>query len=465
MRRKAAGADAPPPAKLPRAGVIRRNTAISRATHYQGRVSMSLLLGCIADDFTGGTDLADTLVRQGMRTVQTNGLPPADLELPDTDAVVVSQKCRSIDPDEAVRLCRESLAWLRARGCRQFFWKYCSTFDSTPKGNIGPVAEALLDDLGAPLALVCPAFPENKRTVYKGRLFVGDVPLEESPMRLHPVTPMTDSDLARLLVPQVRGKVGAIFWETVRKGPEAVRKALAARQAEGARFVVADAVEDRDLLTLGDACEDMPLITGGSGISMGLPENFRRRGLLPGGPLRGLLPSASGPAVILSGSCSEATLAQLAALDRHGFPTRRLDPFHLESASHAEEVSAWAVSRLGNRPVVIHAGAESSVVGEAQARLGKERSGRMVEEALARIAAALRKAGARHFIVAGGETSGAVVQALGVRGMRIGARIAPGVPWTFSLDEPPLSLALKSGNFGGPDFFSAALSMLPDAPG
>jgi uncharacterized protein YgbK (DUF1537 family) len=422
---------------------------------------MSALLGCIADDFTGGTDLADTLVRNGMRTIQNNGIPPKGLSLPDTDAVIVSIKCRSIAPGEAVRLCREALAWLRAQGCRQFFWKYCSTFDSTPKGNIGPVAEALLEDLEAPLTVVCPAFPLNGRTIYKGRLFVGDVPLDESSMRRHPVTPMIDASLERLLAPQVRGKVGHVYWDTVRKGHSAVREVLKEQALEGIRFSVADALEDADLLTLGRALEGFALVTGGSGIAIGLPDNFRRLGLLPETFPEAPLPEHPGHAVILSGSCSEATLSQLAALSRHGYPTHQIDPFRLESEEYFTKVHSWALGRLGDTPVVIHAGTESSVVSAVQEKLGKERSAHLVETSLGRLAAILRDAGARHFIIAGGESSGAVAQALGVTCVRIGAQIAPGVPWTFSLDDPPLSLALKSGNFGGPDFFSTALSMLP----
>ena len=422
---------------------------------------MSVLLGCIADDFTGGTDLADTLVRNGMRTIQTNGIPPADFVLPETDAVVVSIKCRSINPGEAVRLCREALAWLRKQGCRQFFWKYCSTFDSTPKGNIGPVAEALLNDLEASSALVCPAFPVNKRTVYKGRLFVGDVPLDESSMRLHPVTPMADASLERLLQPQVTGKIGHIFWDTVHQGHEAAREALDDLAKQGVRFVVADALEDEDLRTLGRACMHAALVTGGSGIAIGLPDNFRQQKLLAANFPPALLPELAGPAVILSGSCSEATLSQLAALSGSNCSMRQLDPFRLESEAYLADLQSWAVERLGALPVVIHAGAEASVVSAVQEKLGKERSGQLVESALGRFAVVLRDAGARHFIVTGGETSGAVVQSLGVAGMRIGAQIAPGVPWTFSLDKMPLSLALKSGNFGGPDFFNAALAMLP----
>ena len=422
---------------------------------------MSVLLGCIADDFTGGTDLANTLVRQGMRTVQINGLPSGPLSLPATDALIVSLKCRSVEPASAVHMCREALTWLRQQGCRQFFWKYCSTFDSTAQGNIGPVAEALLEDLGAPLTLVCPAFPENKRTIYKGRLFVGDVLLDESTMRFHPVTPMTDSNLVRLLAPQVKGKVGLLPWETVRQGHEAIRAAFDDLTFAGIKFAVADALTDDDLMSLGRACDDALLITGGSGIAMGLPANYRRQGFMPSNMPDNLLPWKPGPAVILSGSCSEATLGQLTALSRHGYPTQRIDPLQLESASYRENLIAWAVNHLGPLPVVVHAGAEASIISVIQQKMGKEASGRFIESALSRLAVALKQAGARHFIVAGGETSGAVVQALGVQGMRIGAQIAPGVPWTFTLDESPLSLALKSGNFGGQDFFTCALDMLP----
>lgn len=425
---------------------------------------MSPLLGCIADDFTGGTDLANTLVSHGMRTIQTNGLPGAGTELPEADALVVSLKCRSIPADEAVRQCLAALAWLRQQGCRQFFWKYCSTFDSTPKGNIGPVAEALLEQLGGRYAPVCPAFPQNGRTVYKGRLFVGDVPLDESSMRLHPVTPMTDASLVRLLAPQVRGDVGSLPWECVHRGAGAVRSAIEEMAGKGIRFIVMDALEDADLLTLGEACADTPLLTGGSGLAMGLPENFRRKGLLPAVAPAAPLPEHGGFPVILSGSCSQATLGQLADFASYGFPSRQIDPFRLEDASYLEELCTWAAGKTGTRPVVIYASAEPAVIDAVQARLGKEYSGHLVEQALGRVAQRVVAAGARSIIVAGGESSGAVVQALGIQVMRIGAQIAPGVPWVFSPScegHPALNLALKSGNFGGRDFFSRALAMLP----
>ncbi len=422
---------------------------------------MNPILGCIGDDFTGSTDLANTLVRQGMRVIQLCGVPPAGFAVPEADALVVSLKCRSIDPADAVAQCRSALAYLRGAGCRQFFWKYCSTFDSTAKGNIGPVAKALLDDLGGETAIVCPAFPENKRSIYMGNLFVGEVPLDESPMRDHPVTPMRDANLQRLLAPQVGESVGLVPWPVVRRGAQAVREALAALGAAGTRFAVADALEDADLFTLAEACPDMLLITGGSGISMGLPENYRKAGLLERRVTATCSLDVAGPTAMLSGSCSEATRHQIKKAEEGGIALRRLDALQLAAGpAHLRDVLEWAKSRMPG-PMLVHAGATPEEVAHVQAKLGKEESGRMVEEALSFLAVALRDAGARRFIVAGGESSGAVVSALNVTGLRIGEQIAPGVPWTVTIDEPVLALALKSGNFGGPDFFVKAQSMLP----
>ncbi len=423
---------------------------------------MQPILGCIGDDFTGSTDLANTLVRQGMRVIQLCGVPPRGLAVPEADALVVSLKCRSIDPAEAVAQCREALAFLRAAGCRQFFWKYCSTFDSTAKGNIGPVAKALLEDLNGDCAIVCPAVPENRRTIYMGNLFVGDVPLNESPMRDHPVTPMRDANLQRLLAPQVGEAVGLVPWPVVRKGSAAVREALAGLVKTKTRFAVTDAIEDGDLFTLAEACADMPLVTGGSGIALGLPENFRRAGLLQSRATATCALNVAGPTAILSGSCSEATRNQLKkAEEAGGVKLRRLDALQLAGGpGYLQETIAWAKAQMP-APMLVYASAAPEQVAEVQARLGKEESGRLVEEALSSLALALRGAGVRRFIVAGGETSGAVVSALGVTGLRIGEQIAPGVPWTVTIDEPALALALKSGNFGGPDFFTKAYSMLP----
>ncbi len=424
---------------------------------------MPYILGCIADDFTGGTDLANTLVRQGMRVIQTSGVPPAGFPVPDADAVVVSLKCRSIDPREAVSQCLQALDWLKKQGCRQFFWKYCSTFDSTPQGNIGPVAKALLEALHAPLTIVCPAFPENKRSLYKGHLFVGDQPLDESPMRDHPLTPMRDSSLIRLLEPQVGEKVGLVPWEIVRKSPDAVSAALRDLQAKGIRFAVTDAVEDADLFTLGASCRELPLVTGGSGIALGLPDNYRKAGLMPRHDKPAMSPDIRGGTAILCGSCSEATRGQLARYRARNLPMRQLDPLLLaQGSAHVAEALAWAKAALDqNQPVLIYASEEPAKVKEVQEKLGRERSGLLVEEALAHLSQEFVKLGVRRFVVAGGESSGAVTTALAVTGLHIGPQIAPGVPWTVSIDNPAIVLALKSGNFGGPDFFADALNMLP----
>lgn len=420
------------------------------------------ILGCIADDFTGGTDIANTLVHQGMRVIQTIGAPAG--KLPEADAVVVSLKSRSIEPELAVAQSLEALRALQALGCSRFFFKYCSTFDSTPKGNIGPVAKALLDAISGSekgaVALLCPAFPENGRTVYKGRLFVGDLPLDESPMRHHPLTPMTDSSLARLLEPQVGESVGCVTWDTVRQGPEAVAAAVAALARAGTRFVVADAITNDDLYVLGAACADR-LVTGGSGVALGLPAVYRAKGLLPeqGEGCCALKPV--GHTAILAGSCSEATRNQLQRWLDRGLPARRVEALKLaEGPAYLEELHQWAVAHADKIPL-FHASAAPEEVLHVQAKLGRDKAGELVESALSSLAVTLREAGVDRFVVAGGETSGAVVKALGVDALCIGAQIAPGVPWTVSTGAAPLALALKSGNFGGPDFFADALSMLP----
>jgi uncharacterized protein YgbK (DUF1537 family) len=416
---------------------------------------MSLLLGCIADDFTGATDLANTLVKAGMRTVQLLGVPRPDLKLPDADAVIVALKSRSNPAAEAVALSVAALEWLRKAGARQFYFKYCSTFDSTDKGNIGPVADALCDALGARFTVFNPAFPTNKRTVYQGYLFVGDVLLSESGMRYHPLTPMTDPSLVRVLQRQTQRDVALVPYGVVIQGLAAVQEAFARLQAEGVRHAILDSITDEDLLLLGEACADLPLVTGGSGMAMGLPANFVKRGLLaPGQQSR--LPPVTGAAVVLSGSCSSATQAQVAEM-RRTHEAFEIDPVAAASGRDvAGEALAWATPRLGDRPVLVYSTASPEAVAAVQARLGREQAGLLVEETLSKIAKGLVARGARRLVVAGGETSGAVVSALGVEGLQIGAEIDPGVPWTASLGEPRLALALKSGNFGSHDFFVKA---------
>jgi uncharacterized protein YgbK (DUF1537 family) len=421
----------------------------------------TLLLGCIADDFTGATDLANTLVRNGMRTIQVIGVPDG-LDVPaDAEAIVVALKSRTAPVAEAVAQSIASCRWLRKAGARQIYFKYCSTFDSTDEGNIGPVADALRAELAADFATVCPAFPEAGRTIYHGHLFVGDVLLSDSSMRNHPLTPMTDSNLVRVLGRQTKASVGLVPYATVRQGTAAIRAAFEKLQHRDVSYAVVDAIEDEDLRCLGAACADLALATGGSGAAIGLPGNFRRAGLLATRAAEGDLPAAGGMAAVLSGSCSPATLAQVERM-RARHPSLKLDPLDLaeRGESAISDALTWAVAKLSSGPVLIYASAPPDVVISVQAKLGRERAGTLVEHALAALAQGLVKAGVRRLVVAGGESSGAVVQALEVRALRIGPQIDPGIPATLSLGEPKLALALKSGNFGAEDFFLKAIEKL-----
>jgi len=423
---------------------------------------MTVVLGCIADDFTGATDLANTLVKEGMRTVQMIGCPARDEPPPEgAEAVVVALKSRTIPAAEAVRQSVEALRWLQRNGARQYFFKYCSTFDSTDDGNIGPVAAALVDALGAGFTVFCPAFPGNRRTVYQGHLFVGDALLSESGMQHHPLTPMTDPNLVRVLGRQTGGGVGLVPCEVVDRGSEAIRDAMTVGSRGGQRFLVVDALSDAHLKSIGRACRDLALITGGSGIAMGLPANYRAQGLLGNYDDAASLPPADGRCAILAGSCSRATLAQIDHFRRSGSDLFQLDPRRLAAGDEiVGEVLEWARSRLGDRPVLIYSSASPEDLAAVHEQLGRTRSGEMIEGAMASVARGLVGAGVRRLVVAGGETSGAVVSALGVKALRIGSEISPGVPWTMSLGEPSLFLALKSGNFGEPDFFQRAFEVL-----
>ncbi|MFE1599656.1 3-oxo-tetronate kinase [Methylobacterium sp. ID0610] len=422
---------------------------------------MTLALGCIADDYTGASDLANTLTRAGLRTVQTIGVPGPDLALPDIDAVVVSLKSRSIPAADAVTRSREAEAWLRARGAGHVMFKVCSTFDSTDAGNIGPVTDALRRDAGAGIALVTPAFPETGRTVYQGHLFVGSVPLNESPLKDHPLNPMRDSNLVRVLGRQSRHPVGLIDLATVAKGPQAVRARLDALAAEGKGAAIADAVFDADLAVLGAACLTDPVSTGASGLGLGLAQALVASGRVrAASAAEGLGGPVGGPAACLAGSCSQATLGQVAAAEAV-MPVCRLDPERLLAGpEEAEAALAWAAERIGAGPVLIASSASPDSVAALQARHGREAAGHAIEAALAAIAAGLVARGVRRLVVAGGETSGAVVDALRLRAFRVGPEIAPGVPVLGTVDGA-MRLALKSGNFGGRDFFADALALMP----
>ena len=419
-----------------------------------------MLLGAIADDVTGATDLCSMLVRGGMRTVQFLGVPANHDAVPDADAVVVALKSRTAPVSEAVNDSLAALDWLRHAGARQFFFKYCSTFDSTPQGNIGPVADALIAALGCGFALACPAFPANARSVYQGHLFVGSALLNESGMENHPLTPMTDANLVRVLGQQTDGTVGLVPCAVVEQGPAMIRGRMTALKEQGRRYAIVDAVNDGHLLAIGEAAESHALITGGSGVAMGLPANFRRLGLLPERDATAL-PAAGGYAAVLAGSCARATLMQLGRARQH-LPVLELDPLATpDAAALTQSAMDWARGRLGTTPVVIAASVPPDKVAALQSRLGRDAAGALVEETLARIGEALVELGVRRLVVAGGETSGAVASRLGVRRFRIGAEIDPGVPWTFAEGgSVALHLALKSGNFGAPDFFLKAFQVL-----
>jgi len=415
---------------------------------------MPLLLGCIADDFTGATDLANTLVKAGMSAVQVIGVP--DGPLPEADAVIVALKTRTAPVADAVAQSLAACDALVAAGARQLFWKYCSTFDSTDEGNIGPVGDALLKRLGSGFAIACPAFPTNGRTLYLGHLFVGGALLNESGMENHPLTPMTDPNLVRVLSRQTEGGVGLVPFGVVEQGAGAIRRETTRLADAGRRWAIVDAVTDAHLMAIGEAIAPHALVTGGSGVAMGLPGNFRRAGLLPARSDAASLPPMRGAAAVLAGSCSRATLGQI-GLARDHVPVLELDALATpDAAAMAAQALAWADGRLeAARPVVIAASATPEKVAALQARMGREAAGALIETAVATIAEGLVARGVGRLVVAGGETSGAVVQRLGVASLRIGPEIDPGVPWTFA--EPRgIHLALKSGNFGARDFFLKA---------
>jgi uncharacterized protein YgbK (DUF1537 family) len=421
-----------------------------------------MLLGAIADDFTGATDLCSMLVRGGMRTVQLIGVPQPGDAAPDADAVVVALKSRTAPVRQAVDESLAALAWLRATGCRQFFFKYCSTFDSTDAGNIGPVADALIAALGCGFALACPAFPANARSVYQGYLFVGGTLLNESGMEHHPLTPMTDANLVRVLSRQTDGTVGLVPYAAVEQGAVAIRQAMTALKEQGRRYAIVDAVSDAHLVAIGEAAEHHALITGGSGVAMGLPANFRRTGMLAEHGDAASLPTLSGYAAVIAGSCSRATLAQL-GIARELVPVLQLDPIaQPDTAGMVAIARDWIADKLGATPIIIAASAPPDKVLALQQMLGRDGAGALIEQTLAHIAEELVARGVRRLVVAGGETAGAVVSRLGVRRLRIGGEIDPGVPWTHAEGgAEPLLLALKSGNFGARDFFIKAFEVLP----
>ncbi len=425
------------------------------------------LLGCIADDFTGASDLANNLVRAGMRTIQTIGIPAESQKL-NADAIVISLKSRTISKHEAIKQSLQAYEWLKVQGVEQFYFKYCSTFDSTPQGNIGPVTEALMDAIygkGKGFTIVCPAFPEAKRTIFNGHLFVGNELLSESGMRNHPLTPMTDANLVRVMQAQTQRVVGLVNYDSVRAGHDEIRARFHALQNQGIGIAVVDVTCNQDLDSIALAIADIPLVTAGSGLAIGLPNNWRIRGLLDLSDRSDILPPASGYQAVISGSCSQASNAQVGDFCQRGFPAFAIDP--LADVSHvniAQQAIALAEKHLKNGPILFYTTSQPDIVKSIQEKLGAIKASEHIEKILAEIAKGLVQNGVRQLVVAGGETSGAVVQALGIKQMTIGPQIDSGVPW-MSASSPcyhneTIQLALKSGNFGSIDFFTKSFTQL-----
>jgi uncharacterized protein YgbK (DUF1537 family) len=413
-------------------------------------------LGVIADDFTGASDIANTLAKGGLSTIQFLGLQDGDAPA-GCEAGVVALKTRSIPAAEAVAQSKRALDWLKRQGCSQFVFKYCSTFDSTPAGNIGPVGEMLAQALGVHGVVACPAFPTTGRTVYQGHLFVGDRPLNESGLENHPLNPMTDSDIRRWLAKQSKEPVGLVPWPIVAKGAAALSAALDAASARKERLVIVDAVSDEDLITIGDACIDAPLLTGGSGIALGLPRNFIKRGLASGA--KSAFSGASGPEAILAGSCSKATLQQI-EIHRRDHPALAIAVGDVMNGQIGpKDLVAFLRANTGKAPMVFSSD-QPDRVRAAQDKFGRERVAHALDALFADTARELVDGGVSRLVVAGGETSGAVVSALKLKALSIGPEIDPGVPALGSTEGRPLALALKSGNFGAKDFFDKALRTL-----
>lgn len=422
-----------------------------------------MLLGCIADDLTGATDLSLMLSRAGLATVQTTGLPPEGLDLSGIDAVVVALKSRTIPADEAIALSLQALKALQALGCQRFYFKYCSTFDSTDAGNIGPVTSALMQALDTDFTIACPAFPAAGRSIYMGNLFVNGVPLAESSMKDHPLTPMRDSNLMRVLARQMPGAtVGLVGFPDVEAGPDATKHALAREKAAGHKVAILDALTETHLMTIGSAIADFPLVTAGSGVALGLPKAYVAAGLIADlKPAATRIVAPKGRAAILAGSCSAATRGQVAKAIAAGLPTLRIDPIDVaEGRTTIETVCDWLKALPADATPLVYSSDDPDKVAGVQSRLGRDAAGHMIEQLLAGVAIRLVDDGVTRLIVAGGETSGAVVNALGVAVLAIGPEIAPGVPWCLSRSGPELAIALKSGNFGGSDFFLTAWDLL-----
>ncbi|TWT55739.1 hypothetical protein KOR42_25500 [Thalassoglobus neptunius] len=424
----------------------------------------SPVLGCIADDVTGATDLATNLVQGGLQVTQFLGVPSQEaLREVSADAVVVALKTRSIPIADAIEESVASLNAMREAGIGRFYFKYCSTFDSTPQGNIGPVAEALMDELNVSQAIFCPAFPANGRTVYQGHLFVYQKLLNESGMENHPLNPMTDSNLIRVLQQQSTRSVGLIDYQTIEAGTDQIREELKRLEQEGIPLVITDSCDEQHLQRLAQVVADAPLITGGSGLGRYLGETYRETGAVTSHERTAVPPEITGRSLVLAGSCSTMTNRQVANMKEFA-PAFQIDVRKLMNNSERllEEVLEWSQAHDPSIPLLVYSSSPPETVQRLQQELGAEGVAESIERFHASFAERMvNEHGVRRLILAGGETSGAVVRQLGISQLQIGPAICPGVPWTTSDSDPPLALALKSGNFGSEHFFREALEMLP----
>lgn len=420
---------------------------------------MTTFLGCIADDFTGATDLASMLARSGVNVSLRIGVP---LSTPENTAEieVIALKTRSISASKAIEESLSALKWLKEAGAKKYFFKYCSTFDSTAEGNIGPVSEALMNELKVDQTIYCPAFPENGRSIYMGNLFVGQKLLSESSMKDHPLTPMNDSNLMRLLSAQVSRRVGLADRIVVNSGVDSLKEKLISLKENDVPHVIVDAVADTDLDTIASACQDMDFITGGSALAMPLAEFYKASGKISANDNSFMNKKLNTGSIILSGSCSEMTIIQVKNFIQRGAAAFQLDPIDL-AENGVKKVLDWLSSQDFTKNIIIYATSDPDTVKKVQAELGVDMAGKIVEQGLSECAIAARELGIKNFIIAGGETSGAITKALNVRQLDIGIEIAPGVPWTFSgKRNNQIALSLKSGNFGSEEFFTEALSKL-----
>ena len=420
-------------------------------------------IGCIADDYTGGTDVAAGLRRAGLRVALVFGVPTSSQALPPCDAAVVAMKFRTAPVEKASTDVAAAYDWLTSQGFERFYYKYCSTFDSTPEGNIGPITDLLLQLTGMQTAVICPSSPVHGRTVYHGHLFVGDRLLSESPLRSHPLTPMTDPDLVRFLARQTAGRVGLVRWADVATGPSAVREAVDLLARSGVRHVVTDAISAGDLRTVASAAQDRSLLTGGVGLAEAWAELVHdRRDDGPDTPEgdTSSAPSATldrrgtaveeaseGDTLVLAGSCSAASLEQVAEA-KEAFPSHRLDPVRTpDPGQMLQEALAWLQAQPSGQPRLIYASATRAEREAAIAAMGP-RTAEHVERVLGALAVHAAAEGTRRFVVAGGETSGAVVSALGIQQVLVEDELEVGVPWCTTEGRSPMRLLLKSGNFG-----------------